>query len=266
MLRIGRYNSTLGNRTKSRIIRSRYACRSLCLFRTLAFIQKLDSHNFLSLFLYFAVFMIAQNFLKQFEESIEMLGKYIDLYQIHSATFESGVLENEDVHKALHKCREENGIAIGLSVSSPKQDEVIQKAMTLEVDGTKLFDSVQCTFNLLEQRPGTILQKAHEAGMDIIIKEGMANGRVLQNPVVQEYSKKLSCAPDQLALACILAQPFQPRVLSGAVTTEQLDSNLEAEAIAERLRSDPAVLTEIMEKTKMESEVYWSDRSALAWN
>ena len=109
-----------------------------------------------------------------------MLGKYIDLYQIHSATFESGVLENEEVHKALHKCREKNGILIGLSVSSPKQDEVIQKAMTLEVDGTKLFDSVQCTFNLLEQRPAACLQKAHEAGMDVIIKEGMANGRVLQ--------------------------------------------------------------------------------------
>ena len=195
-----------------------------------------------------------------------MLGKYINLYQIHSATFESGVLENKEVHKALHQCRTKNGISIGLSVSSPKQDEVIQKAMTLEVDGTKLFDSVQCTFNLLEQRPASCLLEAHEAGMDIIIKEGMANGRVLQNPIVQEYSKKLSCSPDQLALACILAQPFQPRVLSGAVTREQLESNLEAEALAERLRADPAVLAEIMDKTKMDSEVYWSDRSALAWN
>ena len=209
---------------------------------------------------------MAQNFLKQFEESIEMLGKYIDLYQIHSATFESGVLENEEVHKALHKCREENGISIGLSVSSPKQDEVIQKAMTIEVEGTKLFDSVQCTFNLLEQRPGACLQKVHEAGMDVIIKEGMANGRVLRNPIIQEYSEKLSCSPDQLALACILAQPFQPRVLSGAVTPDQLVSNLKAEAIAEQLRDDPATLAEIMDKTRMESEIYWSDRSNLAWN
>ena len=188
------------------------------------------------------------------------------MYQIHSATFESGVLENEKVHEALHQCRKENGISIGLSVSSPKQDEVIQKAMTLEVDGIKLFDSIQCTFNVLEQRPVPCLRKAHEAGIDIIIKEGMANGRVLQNPVIQEYSKKLSCSPDQLALACILAQPFQPRVLSGAVTPEQLESNLEAETLAERLRVDPAVLTEIMDKTRMDSELYWSDRSALAWN
>lgn len=207
-----------------------------------------------------------ENFLKQFEESMDIIGDYLNLYQIHSATFDSGVLENEDVHKALHKVKKEKGISIGLSVSSPKQDEVIQKAMTIEVDGTKLFDSVQCTFNVLEQRPGPCLSKAHGAGMDIIIKEGMANGRVLRHPIVKEYSEKLSCSPDQLALACILAQPFQPRVLSGAVTPEQLESNLGAETVAERLRQDSILLTEIMEKTRMESDEYWSDRSMLAWN
>ena len=197
---------------------------------------------------------------------MSILGDYINLYQIHSATFESGVLDNDDVHKALHKCKKEKGISMGLSVSSPKQDEVIQKAMTIEVDGVKLFDSVQCTFNVLEQRPAPCLLKAHEAGIDIIIKEGMANGRVLQNPIIQEYSNKLSCSPDQLALACILAQPFHPRVLSGAVTSEQLESNLKAEELAETLKDDPALLSEIMGKTRMESEEYWSDRSMLAWN
>jgi aryl-alcohol dehydrogenase-like predicted oxidoreductase len=102
--------------------------------------------------------------------------------------------------------------------------------------------------------------------MDVIIKEGMANGRVLKNKTILEYSKKLSCSPDQLALACILAQPFHPRVLSGAVTPDQLESNLRAEEIAEQLRDDPVILAEIMEKTRMESDVYWSDRSMLAWN
>jgi len=208
----------------------------------------------------------AENFLKQFGESINILGEYINLYQIHSATFESGVLENLDVHNALHKCKMQNGISIGLSVSSPKQDEVILKAMSIEVDGTKLFDSVQCTFNLLEQRPAPCLLKAHDAGVDVIIKEGMANGRVLRNSIVQEYSNKLFCSPDQLALACILAQPFRPRVLSGAVTPNQIESNLRAESIAELLRADPVILAEIMDKTRMDSETYWSDRSMLAWN
>jgi len=217
--------------------------------------------------------------LKQFEESTNILGDYINLYQIHSATFESGVLDNNDVHQALYKCKKEKGISIGLSVSSPKQDEVIQKAMAIENNGNdiidddgnkknnmKLFDSVQCTFNILEQRPAPILLKAYEAGIDIIIKEGMANGRVLQHPILQEYSKKLLCSPDQLALACILAQPFHPRVLSGAVTSEQLQSNLKAEMIAEQLIQNPNLLTTIMEQTRQDSEEYWSDRSMLAWN
>lgn len=213
---------------------------------------------------------LRQNFLKQLEESAAFLGDYINLYQIHSATFESGVLDNVDVHEALHKCRKERGWAIGLSVSSPKQDQVIRKAMEIQVgSGTsRLFDSVQCTYNLLEQRAGPALLEAHRLGMDIIIKEGLANGRVLQNPAVQEYARQLSCQPDQLALACILAQPFQPRVLSGAVTPEQLESNCQATTtLAETLReNNSTLLKEIMAKTEMDSELYWSDRSSLTWN
>jgi aryl-alcohol dehydrogenase-like predicted oxidoreductase len=207
-----------------------------------------------------------QNFFKQLEETNSYIGEYVDLYQIHSATFESGVMDNKDVHAALHKCRKERGWAIGLSVSSPKQDEVVRRAMEIEVEGQKLFDSVQCTYNVLEQRPGPTLLEAHKAGMDIIIKEALANGRALRNPVVKEYSKKLSCSPDQLALACILAQPFCPRVLSGAVTSEQLESNLKAKELAEKLRNDESLLKEIMDSTVMDSEEYWKERSALAWN
>ena len=175
-------------------------------------------------------------------------------------------MDNKDVHNALNKCRKEHGWAIGLSVSSPKQDEVLRRAMEIEVDGEKVFDSVQCTYNVLEQRPGPTLLEAHKAGMDIIIKEGLANGRALRNPTVIKYAEKLSCSPDQLALACILAQPFEPRVLSGAVTPDQLKSNLKAEQLAEKLRNDQSLLNEIMESTLMESEEYWTERSNLAWN
>jgi aryl-alcohol dehydrogenase-like predicted oxidoreductase len=207
-----------------------------------------------------------QNFLKQVGETVRYLGEYVKLYQIHSATFESGVLDNQQVHEILHQCRKERGWAIGLSVSSPVQDDLIRRAMEIEVDGIKLFDSVQCTYNVLEQRPGRVLLDAHKAGMDIIIKEGLANGRVLRHPVVVEYSKRLCCTADALALGCILAQPFQPRVLSGAVTPEQLESNFNSEQVAEVLRKDPDLLTEIMNQTAMHSDEYWSDRSNLPWN
>ena len=238
-----------------------------------------------------------KNFLKQLEETKKEIGPYVDLYQIHSATFESGVMDNADVHRALIKCRSEHGWKIGLSVSSPKQDEVIRRAIELEVEmdddddvddvldssneggGSdvkkkkttttmiKVFDSVQCTYNVLEQRPGQALLEASQSGMDIIIKEGLANGRALRHPTIQKYAQKLGCQPDQLALGCILAQPFRPRVLSGAVTPEQLESNLKALDVSEQiLEKDTDLLKEIMEQTVMDSEEYWTERSNLSWN
>lgn len=208
-----------------------------------------------------------ENFLKQVKETAEYLGEYVDLYQIHSATFESGILTDSRAHEALAACKKERGWALGLSVSSPKQSDVILEAMTISVDGSRLFDSVQCTFNVLEQRPAKALQEAHDVGLDIIIKEGLANGRALRHPTVLHYAEKLSCKPDQLALGCILAQPFQPRVLSGAVTPAQLESNFKSTDMVDKLQeNNSALLKEIMAACKMDSSSYWRERASLAWN
>ncbi len=214
-----------------------------------------------------------ENFLKQIKETEEHLGDYLDLYQIHSATFDSGILTDQRAHQALATCRDEKGWAIGLSVSGPEQGDILREAMKIRVsrtdsnqNGVPLFDSVQCTYNVLEQRPGEALLEAHKAGMDIIIKEGLANGRALRSSVIMEYSEKLNCKPDQLALACISAQPFCPRVLSGAVTPEQLSSNWKALNVAEKLLQNKALLQEIMDASCIESDVYWTDRASLAWN
>jgi aryl-alcohol dehydrogenase-like predicted oxidoreductase len=207
-----------------------------------------------------------ENFLKQVEETASYIGEYVNLYQVHSATFSSGVLSDSRVHQALADCRKERGWSIGLSVSGPDQDAIVRQAMTIQVDGKKLFDSVQCTFNIFEQKPGPVLQEAADAGMDIIIKEGMANGRVFQNKKLVEYAEETSCEVDQLALGYILAQAFQPRVLSGAVTAEQLTSNLKAMDVANKLTEDTALMKSLSRDCVVESEQYWSDRSALSWN
>jgi len=208
-----------------------------------------------------------ENFLKQVKETEEHLGEYINLYQIHSATFESGILTDERAHRALADCKKEKGWKMGLSVSSPKQSDVIRAALQIKVDDERLFDSIQCTYNVLEQKPGPALQEAHDAGLDVIIKEGLANGRALRNKVILEYSRKLSWQPDQLALGCILAQPFHPHVLSGAVTPNQLSSNLQALKVVPKLQeNDSALLKEIMAACVVDSEEYWAERAALAWN
>ena len=207
-----------------------------------------------------------ENFLKQVEETNSFLGEYLDLYQIHSATFDSGILTDTRAHKALAECRKGRGWAIGLSVSGPDQDAIVREAMKIKVDGESLFDSVQCTFNVMEQKPGPALKEAADAGMDIIIKEGMANGRVFQSQKLSNYAKELSCEVDQLALAFILAQDFHPRVLSGAVTAEQLASNWRALEVADSLLSNPSLLEQISADCAVGSEAYWDERTALAWN
>mmetsp|Transcript_7519 Transcript_7519/g.16319 ORF Transcript_7519/g.16319 Transcript_7519/m.16319 type:complete len:351 (+) Transcript_7519:107-1159(+) len=225
-----------------------------------------------------------ENFMKQVQETDSHIGPYLNLYQVHSATFDSGILTNTQVHEALHKCRVEKGWKLGLSMSGPNQDEIIREALKINVGDeqsttatpsttkqkhTRLFDSVQCTYNILEQRPGPALMEAHNAGMDIIIKEGLANGRALLYPKLAEMARRVGCSTDALALGAILAQPFQPRVLSGAVTKEQLRSNLDALSVAEKLmgtEEGKEVLKELMDECKMESEEYWKERSALKWN
>lgn len=228
-----------------------------------------------------------ENFLKQVEETKEHIGPYLNLYQVHSATFDSGILTNADVHEALHRvCHVENGWNIGLSVSGPNQNDVIREAVKIQVasDGEqqqqRLFDSVQCTYNILEQRPAEALAEAAAAGMDVIVKEGLANGRALRHPKLVELSQTLECEPDQLALGAILAQPFVPRVLSGAVSAEQLRSNLGAfyltpkesavaAGVEDRLTSTTdgkEALEQLMAGCRMDSEMYWKDRGQLTWN
>ena len=82
---------------------------------------------------------------RQVRESKELLGPYLNLYQIHSTTLESGVLDNRDVLNELAALRG-NGLNIGLSLSGPSQNEVLRRALNVTIDGKRLFDCVQATW------------------------------------------------------------------------------------------------------------------------
>ena len=182
---------------------------------------------------------------RQIEESRALLGDYLDLYQIHSATLESGVLDDRDVLAELNKLRESR-LVIGLSVSGPRQAEVIRKALTVSVDGVNPFHEVQATWNLLEPSAGPALAEAHAAGWGVIIKEALANGRL--------------AARDRVAIAAAVANPWVDVVLSGAVTEAQVRSN--ATAIDLHLFADE--LAELL-KLAEPAEQYWKERSQLSW-
>jgi len=183
---------------------------------------------------------------RQIQESRAWLGEYLDLYQIHSATLESGVLDDHAVLAELTALRA-GGLTIGLSVSGPRQAEVIRRALTVRVDGVNPFQSVQATWNLLEPSAGPALADAHDAGWGVIIKEALANGRL--------------ASQDRIAIAAALANPWVDVVLSGAVTVEQLGSNV----MAATMPLAPDQLTELT-KLAEPADQYWRERSELAWS
>jgi aryl-alcohol dehydrogenase-like predicted oxidoreductase len=183
---------------------------------------------------------------RQIEESRALLGEYLDLYQIHSATLESGVLDDGAVLAELNRLRG-GGLTIGLSVSGPRQAEVIRRALTVRVDGVNPFQSVQATWNLLEPSAGPALAEAHAAGWGVIVKEALANGRLADR--------------DQEAIAAALANPWVDVVLSGAVTAEQVRSNVTAAAV----QLTPDRVAELASMAEP-PERYWKERSQLAWS
>jgi aryl-alcohol dehydrogenase-like predicted oxidoreductase len=207
---------------------------------------------------------------RQEGESQAILGSHLNLYQIHSATLESGVLENREVLEELARLKA-SGRAIGLTVSGARQAEVVKRALDVVVDGERLFDTVQATWNLLEPSAGLALEEAKAAGLGVIIKEALANGRltarnddpafVVKRKLLEESAARLGTTLDALALAAVLDRPWVDVVLSGASTVEQLDSNVAAATVA----SDPQAwerLGTIAERP----EEYWQVRARLPWN
>ncbi len=62
---------------------------------------------------------------RQLAESRAILGGALSLYQIHSATIESGVLDDQSVLAELARLAAE-GLVIGLTVTGPKQSDTIR--------------------------------------------------------------------------------------------------------------------------------------------
>jgi aryl-alcohol dehydrogenase-like predicted oxidoreductase len=191
---------------------------------------------------------------RQLEESRALLGVHLDLYQIHSATLESGVLEDAEVAAELERLRSA-GLAVGLTVTGPHQAETIGRAVELG-----RFDTVQATWNLLERSAGSALERAHAEGMGVIVKEALANGRLTARGDVvrvQAEANRHGTTPDALALAAALAQPWADVVLSGAATVAQLESNLAAIDVAD---------TDALDDVAEQRDAYWARRAALPWN
>jgi aryl-alcohol dehydrogenase-like predicted oxidoreductase len=199
---------------------------------------------------------------RQFAESRSILGDRLRLYQIHSATLESRVLEDAAVLRELLRLRSD-GLVVGLSVSGPNQGAVIRRALEVSVDGRSPFQAVQATWNLLEPSAGAALAEAKARGWLVVVKEALANGRLTDRGEGEHTNALRALADthatgvDALAIAAALSNAWVDVVLSGAVTTAQLRSNLNAVTVAKNVTTWPDVSESPGE--------YWRRRSALPW-
>src|SRR5215218_176546 len=201
---------------------------------------------------------------RQLPESRHLLGPWLGLYQVHSATLESGILADGAILAELARLRAEEGLVIGLTVSGPRQAEVISAALEVRVHGVNPFASVQATWNLLEPSAAAALAEAHDAGWGVVVKEAIANGRLLEDderltPIAVAAARH-GTTRDAVALAAALGQPWADVVLSGAATPDQLQANVKAR--------DVELAPEEVEQLRRLAETphdYWAARLARAW-
>ncbi|MFG2575352.1 aldo/keto reductase [Streptomyces sp. NPDC048481] len=200
---------------------------------------------------------------RQRAETAALLGDRLDLYQIHSVTPDSPALTDKELHAKLAEAAA-GGLTVGFSTSGPEQAAAVRAALAVTVDGEPLFRTVQSTYNALETSAGPALAEAHEAGLTVIVKEGMANGRLAgpQAPdVLRQVAAETSLGCDAVALALVLRRPWAGVVLSGAATAAQLASNLHAAVVD--LDDDQL---ERLDALAEEPRAYWEQRGRLPWH
>lgn len=207
---------------------------------------------------------------EQWPES-KLLLPALGIYQIHSATFDSGVLSNNEVLNELFYIKQQTGIKIGLSVSGSEQNRIIKAAAEKMVEGQALFDSFQVTYNILEGSTHQTVKKLMEQGKTIIIKEALANGRLFRqrdyphyNALYDALESMARChrvGTDAIALRYVMDFLSPTLVLSGASNTAQLDENLKVNQF-NLSRKEMHTLSEF----SIDAQSYWNERKQLKWN
>lgn len=218
-------------------------------------------------------------FTAQLAETRAQLGGRLALYQVHSLTPDSGLLDDPALLAALERLRAD-GVLIGLTTSGPGQARTLRRALRVTVDGQPLFAAAQVTWNLLEPSVAAAAAEAAAGGCTILIKEALANGRLAAGRTaaggaaaaggpaaagssaaagvpagLAALAAARGVGPDAIAIAAALANPWASVVLSGAVTAGQLQSNLAA------LSAGDAGDLDLAEPP----EAYWASRAGRRW-
>lgn len=203
--------------------------------------------------------------------SSKQLFPHLTTYQIHSATFDTGVLESIDVLYKLAELKDLHQLKMGITTTGSNQIEVLNKALDVEINGIQLFDAFQVTYNILDQSLAKVSNDLIKSGKRIIIKEALANGRVFRNKKYPIYSKlydslenlarKYEVGVDAIALRFCLETIHPYTVLSGASEEYQILENLKAQQFELK-----ASEIELLKSFAIDVEQYWGERKRLNWN
>lgn len=201
-------------------------------------------------------------FRAQWPETRALVGEHLRLYQVHSLTTDSPLLDDVDLQHDLARLRD-SGILLGVSTSGAAQAQAIEAAWELRVAGEQLFGAVQSTWNSMEPSVGKALADAHAGGWAVLAKETLANGRLAVDPPepVANIAGRHGVGADAVALAHVLTQPWADRVLIGPSDVGQLHRNLTACSVFltdSDLRELASVVTD--------PATYWGERAALPWH
>ncbi|MCM5663853.1 aldo/keto reductase [Galbibacter mesophilus] len=194
----------------------------------------------------------------------------LKLYQIHSATLETGVLSNDKILAKLFELKKEQNLEIGATTSGHNQVEIIKKALDVSVEREQLFDSFQITYNILEQDVIKLCNELSLQEKKILVKEALANGRIFKNNAYPHYKEmyaylsfladKYQVGEDAIALRFCMQTIPKSLVLSGASNISHLEANLKANDI---VLSKEEINR--LKEFKISSSNYWEERKKLTW-
>jgi len=207
---------------------------------------------------------------EQWKQSQKLL-PFLSTYQIHSATLDTGVLENDEILHRLLELKNKHSVLIGLTTTGANQIEVIKKALDVGVEATQIFDVFQVTYNIFDQSLANIVEQLSNQKKRIVIKEALANGRIFPNDnypnyseaykTLMELSEKYEVGLDAIALRFCLDSIPTFKVLSGAANEQHLTDNLQVSKFKLE-ENDILALNEL----SVTPEQYWSERKKLGWN
>ncbi len=195
----------------------------------------------------------------------------LSTYQIHSATLDTGVLSNHEILHRLADLKNEHGFLIGLTTTGSNQNEVVNKALDVEIAGVQLFDVFQSTYNVFDQSLADVAELLFNQNKRLVIKEALANGRVFVNNRYPDYSKaynilgrlsdKYEVGSDAIALRFCMDSIPSFKILSGAANEQHIMDNLLVSKF--KLEDDDINL---LKSLSIDPVKYWNERKKLGWN